>query len=257
MTSAPVELVGERAGQRAEHQRRQQLRRDDAAEREALRLVAAGELGGQRGQGQQAQPVAGRRDRARPATAGGTRGSPARCARGATSGRRAEARRRCSVAARGGACDRGALGGSGSAAIAILLTSSGGRSDTRVVAVPPCLRTRGSARLSSVLIGAFAKWALSRRAARPPGRRTMTANTARKNRRKACDPRRPCERRVRPRMAGSSSTIRGRVGSVRRNPHGGRGRRRLRGRIGSHRTAALVAGSAAGWPGPARTPGTA
>ena len=59
---AAVELVGERAGERTEHQRRQELGGDDAAEREALRLVAGGELGGQGGQGEQAQPVARRRD---------------------------------------------------------------------------------------------------------------------------------------------------------------------------------------------------
>ena len=60
---APVELVGQRAGQRAEHQGRQQLGRDDAAEGEALGLVPAGQLGGQGGEREQAQPVA---DRPRP-----------------------------------------------------------------------------------------------------------------------------------------------------------------------------------------------
>ena len=58
-----VELVGERTGDRAEQQRGQQLRGDDAAEREALRLVSAGELGGEGGEGEEAHPVAHARDR--------------------------------------------------------------------------------------------------------------------------------------------------------------------------------------------------
>ena len=60
--AAPVELVGQRAGQGAEHEGGQQLGGDDAAEREALRLVAGGELGGERGEREQAQPVARRGD---------------------------------------------------------------------------------------------------------------------------------------------------------------------------------------------------
>ena len=60
--AATVELVGQRTGHRAEQQRGQQLRGDDAAEREALRLIAAGELGGEGGEGEQAHPVAHARD---------------------------------------------------------------------------------------------------------------------------------------------------------------------------------------------------
>ena len=45
-----------------EHQSGQQLGGDDAAEREALGLVAGGELRGERGQREETQPVARRRD---------------------------------------------------------------------------------------------------------------------------------------------------------------------------------------------------
>ena len=105
---AAVELVRQRPGHRAEHQRGQQLGRDHATEREALRLVAGGQLGGQRGQREQAQPVAGRGqrgDQPQPPERGdgqhaahpvrGGRGQ-LRCARGRASGRR-RGRVRCGV----------------------------------------------------------------------------------------------------------------------------------------------------------------
>ncbi|GAY10907.1 hypothetical protein TOK_5391 [Pseudonocardia sp. N23] len=60
---ASVEPVGERTRERTEDERGQQLRRDDTAQREALRLVAGGQLRRERGQREQREPVTRRRDR--------------------------------------------------------------------------------------------------------------------------------------------------------------------------------------------------
>ena len=62
---APVEPVGEHPGQRAEQDRRQQLDDEHAAQRVVLRLVAVRQAGGERGGGEQPEPVteAGQRGR--------------------------------------------------------------------------------------------------------------------------------------------------------------------------------------------------
>ena len=60
---APVEAVGEHAGERAEHDRGQQLDDEHAAECVVLRLVAVRKAGGERGRGEQPEPVAETRQR--------------------------------------------------------------------------------------------------------------------------------------------------------------------------------------------------
>ena len=118
---APVEPVRERPREGTEDERRQELRGDDPAQREALSLVSGGQLGREGREREQAQPVTGRADGGdQPQTAERRDGEDTADAVRRGGGRLgwpavgddrlhllgADPRRRCTGATPGGAADR-------------------------------------------------------------------------------------------------------------------------------------------------------